>query len=143
MNSATVERLESSFALIAPQGEKLVDLFYTRLFAENPSVRSMFPADITEQKKKLLASLVLVMENIRKTENLAEPLTKLGERHFEFGAKAEHYPIVRDTLIATMEELAGDQWNAQLTQDWAGALDFISSVMIAGADNVQSRRKAA
>ena len=143
MNSATIERLESSFALIAPQGEKLVDQFYSRLFAENPSLRSMFPADITEQKRKLLASIVLVRENIRRTENLAEPLTKLGERHLEFGAEAEHYPIVRDTLIATMKELAGDQWNEQLTEDWAGALDFISSIMITGADNVHSRRKAA
>ena len=37
-----VDALETSFDLIAPQGEELVDTFYRRLFAAAPSVRPLF-----------------------------------------------------------------------------------------------------
>lgn len=143
MDNATIQRLEDSFQLLAPRAEELVDRFYTKLFADNPGVREMFPPDMSEQKKKLLASLVLVIENLRKTEKLAEPLRKLGGRHIAFGTQPEHYPIVRDTLVGVMSEMAGEHWTDQLTADWSGALDFVSSVMLEGHDGVVSRRAAA
>lgn len=132
MDNAVIERLESSFNLIAPRAEELVDRFYTNLFANNPSLRSMFPANLADQKKKLLASLVLVIQNLRSTDKLVEPLKKLGARHAKYNAKIEHYPVVRDTLVSVMAEIAGEQWNEQLNKDWLGALDFVASVMIEG-----------
>ncbi len=135
MDQAMIERLESSFNLLAPRGPELVDRFYAHLFSENPGLRPMFPSDMSEQKKKLLGSLVLVIENIRNTEKLAQPLKDMGERHVGYGAAPEHYPVVRDTLVSVMAEMAGEAWNDQLTQDWNGALDFVSSVMLEGAKN--------
>ena len=93
----------------------------------------MFPSDMGDQKKKLLASLVLVIENIRKTEKLEQPLHDMGERHVGYGAAPEHYPVVRDTLVSVMADMAGEAWNDQLTQDWNGALDFVASTMLEGA----------
>lgn len=135
MEQAMIERLESSFNLLAPRGPELVDRFYAHLFSKHPALRPMFPSDMGEQKKKLLASLVLVIENIRKTEKLEQPLQDLGVRHVGFGTQAEHYPVVRDTLVSVMAEMAGEAWNDQLTQDWNGALDFVSSVMLEGAES--------
>ncbi|MCH8880117.1 MAG: hypothetical protein IID34_09570 [Planctomycetes bacterium] len=135
MEQAMIERLESSFNLLAPRGPELVDRFYAHLFSKHPALRPMFPSDMGEQKKKLLASLVLVIENIRKTEKLEQPLQDLGARHVGFGTQAEHYPVVRDTLVSVMAEMAGEAWNDQLTQDWNGALDFVSSVMLEGAES--------
>ena len=135
MEQAMIERLESSFNLLAPRGPELVDRFYAHLFSKHPALRPMFPSDMGEQKKKLLASLVLVIENIRNTEKLGQPLQDLGVRHVGFGTQAEHYPVVRDTLVSVMAEMAGEAWNDQLTQDWNGALDFVSSVMLEGAES--------
>ncbi len=135
MEQAMIERLESSFNLLAPRGPELVDRFYAHLFSENPGLRPMFPSDMSDQKKKLLASLVLVIENIRNTEKLGQPLHDLGARHVGFGTAPEHYPVVRDTLVSVMADMAGEAWNDQLTQDWNGALDFVSSVMLEGAKN--------
>ena len=135
MDQAMIERLERSFNLLAPRGPELVDRFYAHLFAKHPALRPMFPSDMGDQKKKLLASLVLVIENIRKTEKLEQPLHDMGERHVGYGAAPEHYPVVRDTLVSVMADMAGEAWNDQLTQDWNGALDFVSSVMLEGAKN--------
>ena len=132
MDNAVIERLEASFNLLAPRGEELVERFYANLFAKHPQVRPMFPSEMAEQKKKLLASLVLVMQNLRKPENLADPLKKLGAKHVHYKTQPEHYPVVRDTLVGVMKDMAGSQWNDQLTSDWSGALDFIASVMLEG-----------
>ncbi len=135
MEQAMIERLESSFKLLAPRGPELVDRFYAHLFSKHPALRPMFPSDMGEQKKKLLASLTLVLENIRNTEELEQPLQDMGLRHVGYGAQPEHYPLVRDTLVSVMAEMAGDAWNDQLTQDWNGALDLVASVMLEGAKN--------
>ena len=92
----------------------------------------MFPENLGEQKKKLIAALVFVVENLRSPEKLHDPLVEMGERHVGYGAEPEHYPVVRDTLVETMGELAGNAWNEQLTQDWHGALDFVAEVMLEG-----------
>ncbi len=107
MDNAVIERLEASFNLLAPRGEELVDRFYANLFAKHPEVRSMFPDDMGEQKKKLLASLVLVVQNLRKPEKLADPLKNLGAKHVHYKTQPEHYPVVRDTLVGVMADMAG------------------------------------
>ncbi len=135
MEQAMIERLESSFNLLAPRGPELVDRFYAHLFSKHPALRPMFPSDMGEQKKKLLGSLALVIENIRKTEKLEQPLMDMGERHVGYGTEAAHYAVVCDTLVSVMAEMAGEAWNDQLTQDWNGALDFVASVTLDGAKN--------
>ena len=128
-----IERLKTSFNLLAPRGPELVDRFYAHLFSKHPAVRPMFPADMAEQKKKLLASLALVMENIRDAENLEQPLHDMGRRHVGYGTEPDHYPVFRDTLVSVMADMAGDAWDDQLSSGWNQALDFVASVMLEGA----------
>ena len=132
MDLALVQRLEDSFKLIAPRGPELVDRFYAHLFAKNPGLRAMFPADLAAQKKKLLAAIGLIMQYLRRPEQLTAPLRDLGERHVAYGAQLEHYPIVRDTLIGVMRDMSGPAWSAQLTADWTAALNLVVSIMLEG-----------
>ncbi len=132
MNQDMIERLEGSFKSIAHRGPELVDRFYANLFARHPAVRAMFPSDMAGQKQKLLASLVLVVQNLRTPEKLMDPLRDMGARHVEYGTQPDHYPVVRDTLVDVMSQMAGSAWNDQLTQDWKSALDLVSSVMLEG-----------
>ena len=133
MDQALIERLERSFKLLAPRGQELVDRFYAKLFSENRSVRKMFPEDMAGQKRKLLASLIFVVQNLRKPDQMVGPLHEMGSRHLEYGTQAEHYPIVRDTMVAVMADVAGDAWNDQLTADWTAALNVVAGIMLEGA----------
>jgi len=42
-----LEARETSFDLIAPRGEELIDTFYARLFAAAPTVRTLFASTTT------------------------------------------------------------------------------------------------
>lgn len=141
LSEASVDRIQSSFELLAPKGNALVDRFYAKLFETAPAVRALFPADMTEQKKKLLQTLGVAVGALRKPEELTPTLRQLGARHVGYGAEDAHYPVVRDTLLDTMAELAGDAFTSELRADWTAALNFVAEEMIAGAED--ARRKAA
>lgn len=87
-----------------------------------------------EQQKKLLASLKLVINNIRKPETLASALMDLGKRHQNYGAAPEHYTAVANTLIDVMQETAGDAWNNTIETAWRDALKLIADIMIGAYD---------
>src|SRR5256885_6789465 len=63
--SLDLEALETSFDLVAPRGDELMDEFYARLFTRAPSVRSLFPRDMKTQKTMLLSALVLLRKSLR------------------------------------------------------------------------------
>ncbi len=132
MNQQSIERIEQSFKLLAPRAEELADRFYATLFAAHPEVRGLFPQDMHDQKRKIVAALTLVVKNIRDPQALREPLLTLGERHAGYGCTEAQYPAVRDALLEVMGAMAGDAWSEQLRADWTSAIDFVSQIMIEG-----------
>jgi hemoglobin-like flavoprotein len=61
-----LDALETSFDLVAPRAETLVDIFYARLFAAAPAVKPLFAGtDLARQKSMLLATLVLLRKSLR------------------------------------------------------------------------------
>ncbi|MDJ0572252.1 MAG: globin domain-containing protein, partial [Pleurocapsa sp. MO_192.B19] len=91
--SLRVELLEQSFEAIKPKADEFVNSFYKNLFTANPEAALLFKTtNMAEQKKKLLNSLVLVVENLRNPDVLENSLRGLGARHVKYGALPEHYP---------------------------------------------------
>ena len=133
--SLQVELLEQSFEAIKPYAEEFVNSFYENLFTANPEAKPLFDTtDMGEQKKKLLGSLVLVVDNLRKPEVLDSALRGLGARHVKYGALPEHYPLVGSALLTTFEQYLGEKWTAEVKQAWVDAYGAISQIMLDGAD---------
>ena len=129
-----IRLIEESFAAVAPKGEQLVAIFYQKLFTHYPGVKPLFAhVDFDQQRKKLLASLVLVVNNLRKPEKLLPALDQLGVRHVDYSTKPQHYPAVGRTLLESLAEVAGDLWGTELEEAWATAYGVISSRMMAAA----------
>ena len=126
-----IDLLESTFEALAPQADELVSRFYDKLLADHPEVKPLFTnVDIASQKKKLVAALVLVINNLRKPEALVPALQEMGLRHQGYGVKPEHYPIVASTLLGVMEEMAGELWTEEVATAWTEALNTVATAMI-------------
>lgn len=129
-----VDALETSFDLVAPRGDELTDIFYSRLFAAAPEVASLFArTDMEEQRAKLLATLVVLRKSLRDLDGLGPKLRELGGRHARYGARPNHYPIVAATLIGAMAEVAGDDWEPQFERAWVNALTVVADAMLTGS----------
>lgn len=132
--SLNVTLLEESFAALRPQAALLGERFYANLFNTYPETQSLFAhTDIATQQQKLVASLVLVVDNLRNPEALQSALHALGARHVDYGTIAEHYPLVGEVLLHTLAELMGDQWTPVHRQAWADAYTAVSGLMLEGA----------
>jgi hemoglobin-like flavoprotein len=133
-----LESLETSFDLVAPRGDELMETFYARLFAAAPSVRPLFAGtDLARQKTMLLGTLVLLRKSLRDLGAIVPKLRDLGARHVAYGAEPAHYPVVGQVLIASLAEVAGDAWRPEYERAWAAAFGVVAGAMIEGAASAQ------
>jgi hemoglobin-like flavoprotein len=132
--SLNLEALETSFDLVAPRGDELMDEFYSRLFAAASVVKPLFPVDMHRQKTMLLGALVLLRKSLRDLDAIVPKLRDLGARHVAYGAEPEHYPIVGAVLIASMAAIAGDAWTSEFEVAWNEAFEIVAATMLEGAD---------
>lgn len=126
--------LETSFDLIAPNGDELMDEFYARLFERAPAVKPLFAnTDLKRQKAMLLSTLVLLRKSLRDLDAVLPKLRALGARHVAYGAEPAHYPVVGEVLIASMAAVAGDAWRPEHEEAWSEAFGVVAAAMMDGA----------
>ena len=133
MTPDQVKLVQQSFARVAPISETAAVLFYGHLFEIAPTVRSMFPADMTEQRKKLMAMLAAVVSGLGNLPSILPAASAMAKRHVSYGAKAEHYPVVGAALLWALERGLGDGWTPDVAEAWTAAYDTLSRYMIAEA----------
>ena len=135
--SLDLDALETSFDLIAPRGDDLMDEFYARLFEAAPTVRPLFPTDLKRQKTMLLGALVLLRKSLRNLDGIVPTLRSLGARHVAYGARPEHYPVVGAVLLESMAVVAGDAWTPEYERAWGAAYGVVAATMIEGAEEAE------
>ncbi|NES81173.1 MAG: flavohemoprotein [Moorea sp. SIO2B7] len=125
------ELLETSFALLGDREMEFTNHFYGTMFSDYPQVKPLFKStQMDEQAKKLFASLVLIVNNLKKPDKLTSALKALSTRHVEYGVLPQHYPIVGSTLLKAMALTLKDQWNPDFETAWAKAYSDITEIML-------------
>jgi hemoglobin-like flavoprotein len=133
MTPDQVKIVQESFAKVAPIADQAATIFYDRLFEVAPSVKAMFPSDLTLQRKKLMATLAFVVNGLSNLESVLPAASALAIRHVSYGAKAEHYPVVGGALLWTLEQGLGEAWTPEVAAAWTAAYGTLSSYMISEA----------
>jgi nitric oxide dioxygenase len=93
----------------------------------------MFPADMTEQRKKLMATLAVVVNGLSNLESVLPAASAMAKRHVSYGAKPEHYPVVGSALFWTLEKGLGNGWTPDVADAWGTAYATLSGFMISEA----------
>jgi nitric oxide dioxygenase len=133
MTPDQVKLVQQSFARVAPISDQAAVVFYDRLFEIAPSVSALFPADMSEQRKKLMATLAAVVNGLGNLESILPSASALATRHVSYGAKAEYYPVVGAALLWTLEKGLGEGWTPELADARTAAYGTLSGFMISQA----------
>src|ERR1700745_2060274 len=133
MTPDQITLVQQSFAKVAPIADQAAAMFYDRLFAIAPRVNTLFPADMTEQRRKLMATLAAVVSGLSNLESILPAASALATRHVAYGAKAEHYPVVGGALLWTLEKGLGADWTPDVAEAWTAAYATLSGYMISQA----------
>jgi hemoglobin-like flavoprotein len=133
MTPDQVQLVQQSFSKVAPISEQASVIFYDRLFEVAPTVRALFPDDMKEQRKKLMATLAVVVNGLSNIESVLPAASALAKRHVNYGARPEHYPVVGGALLFTLEKGLGADWTPELAAAWTAAYGTLSTYMITEA----------
>ncbi len=134
-----IEIIEETFSLIRPVGTQFANSFYQNLFLKYPEIQPLFAeTNLEAQEKKLLVSLVLIIDNLRDLSYLKELLKNMGKRHVEYDVVSEYYPLVGEILLSTLQEYLGKYWTAVVKQAWTDAYNTIGDLMLEGAKEKHS-----
>ena len=108
----------------------LGDVFYSKLFFDNPELRKMFPEDMEGQYRKLLDMLNTIIERLEKIDELKGDIVAMAKRHEGYGVKPEHYSAVGIALIWTLQKRLGTEWTDEVRSAWVNCYAILSGTMI-------------
>lgn len=134
MTPDQVDLVQASFAKVAPIAPQAAALFYGRLFEIAPEVKPLFKGDISEQGKKLMGTLAVVVNGLKDLDAIVPAAQTLARRHVAYGVTAAHYAPVGAALIWTLEQGLGEGFTPEVKAAWVEAYTLLSGVMIASAD---------
>ena len=132
--SLNINILETSFDRVKNNAVEFSASFYNKLFSYHPEIKPLFDkADAATQEKKLIASLAIIVENLRNKDELTMALKSLGAYHKEVGTIEKHYPFVGQALVETFAEYLGEKWDSNTQKAWLEAYSLITKIMLEGA----------
>jgi methyl-accepting chemotaxis protein len=134
--------LQESLALVAPRADELVASFYDQLFAEHPTVRSLFPPVMDQQREKLLKAIIALVTHYDQPDQLMPALTSMGRNHVRYGAEMGHYAAVGKILLETLSRFAGDAWTPEVEGAWTRMYTFAAGAMMQGAEAAKAEEQA-
>jgi hemoglobin-like flavoprotein len=133
MTPDQVKLVQQSFAQVAPIADTAAGMFYERLFTIAPAVKPLFHGDMAEQRRKLMATLAVVVGGLGNIETVLPAASALAKRHVAWGVKPEHYDSVGAALLWTLERGLGESWSSDLAAAWSAAYGTLSGYMISEA----------
>ena len=134
LTPAQVGIVQHSFKRIGPQATEASRIFYDELFRISPELRVLFPDDLSAHKAKFVQMLAGVIRSLDQIAAISEELVDLGRRHMSYDVEDDHYAIVGDALLWTINRVLGAEFTPEARDAWASAYDMISRVMQEGSE---------
>ena len=125
--------VRASFAKVAPIAHTAAAMFYQRLFATDPTVRSLFKGDIMVQGRLLMTMLATAVENVHQLDQILPAVRELGRRHAGYGVKAADYDTVAGALLGTLEQALGPEFTPAVRDAWVAYYQALAGEMKATA----------
>jgi hemoglobin-like flavoprotein len=121
--------VQETFREIATIADDAAILFYQKLFELDPSLRSLFPADMTEQRKKLMQMITAAVKGLDRLEQLVPVVRDLGRRHYGYAVLEKDYDTVGQALLWTLEMGLGRAFTPEVKEAWAAVYALLATTM--------------
>jgi len=130
MTQKQIELVENSWDYVIINAQEAGMNFYTKLFELDPALHQLFREDIRSQAQKLVSLITFVVHKLNNMNDVIADVIALGKRHKNYHVKTEHYSLVGQALLCTLEKGLGDQWNEEIENAWKTVYSILSDTMI-------------
>ena len=143
LSKQTIDTVKATIPFLMENGRALTDHFYKRLFEGNPEVKAYFntanQAGGTQQAA-LGGAICAFAQNIETPENLESAIERISNKHASLGVKPEHYPVVGEHLLGSIDDLLNPA-PKEVLDAWAEAYGFLAGVMISAEENLYTSQR--
>ncbi|MGD8785048.1 MAG: globin family protein [Thioalkalispiraceae bacterium] len=129
MTPEQIKLVQGSWEQVKPISDKAAELFYAKLFELNPAYRELFPEDMTEQGRKLMAMINTAVNSLNNLEAVVPAVEEMGKRHVTYGVKDEDYDVVGEALLWTLGQGLGDKFTDDVKVAWTETYVVLSTTM--------------
>ena len=133
MTPEQITLVQSSFQRLGPDLPAVTARFYQEVFQRNPSLRPLFPSDLTELRVKFAQKLSEIVQTMPRLGDLLTHTRALGARHAGYGVRAADYQKVGDSLIAALAGVLGEEFDDATREAWVLAFNIVAETMLEGA----------
>jgi hemoglobin-like flavoprotein len=133
MTPAQITLIQQNFACLALRADPTATAFFNRVFALQPVLQLLFPADLAEQKKKLMTTLGVFIKSLDDIGRLLPELGEMGRRHALYGVRDEHYETFGTALLETLSAALVDEFTTEARTAWTEMFDLVAATMIRAA----------
>lgn len=133
MQPETISTIKQTIPILEAQGETLTRRLYQNMFTNNPEVAPFFnPAhqQAGTQQRALANAICAYAQHVETPEKLTDAVELIAQKHVSLGIKPEHYPIVGENLLLTIQELLDLQPDDPVIQAWSEAYSHLAQVFI-------------
>lgn len=131
MTEAEIRLVKQSWRTLRAIDPKIVgDLFYSKLFMANPSLRNMFPKKMDDQYRKLMDMLSIIIARLDHIDELNEDIAAMARRHVHYGVRPAHYKLVGNALLWTLRQGLGQDWTLEVEQAWTKCYSNLADTMM-------------
>ena len=110
---------------------------FDRLYRDHPQAKSVFEQiDQPTRQRMVLSALAVMADYSRRPGQVGGYVCRLGRRHFDYGARAEHFNAFASALMLTMAEFCGELWTDQVAIAWRQAANRTKTAMVRAADQM-------
>jgi hemoglobin-like flavoprotein len=134
--------VQSSFRHVLPIADTAGLLFYERVFTLAPGTRTLFDDDIRPQAKRTMAAVKTAVDGLGDLDVVGPFLIRLGARHVRYGVRHEHFDVVGEALLWTLEQGLGERFTPEVRDAWVAAWDVIAGAMREGMRRADVARQS-
>lgn len=131
MTPEQIDIVEATMAAIEPRLDAVSADFYARLFALDPTLRTLFAADHEQQREKFSVELAGIASVLRRHGDFLAETTALGRRHVDYGVRPTHYRTAGIALLGALADALGTSWTSDVERAWRLAYNLTAEAMMA------------
>lgn len=121
--------VRETWSQILPLQAAAAALFYDRLFALDPALRPLFPAELRAQRTLLVRTVTYLVDNLGDPERLLPVLQDLGRTQLRLGLRPRDCRALGEALAWALKQGLGTGFTLEVQDAWAAAYALVVDVL--------------